>query len=167
MWADDRAIRWPDLNGCATAADFFLGLDAGPPGIAGTAPVITCSHFLPRPELMFPDAAEVAAWGTGLRDPQPRFNFSRVAGTRKLDMRIRQLGACVHVYGHQHRNRRRTIDGVTYVSHCLGYPRERAEGRITGRADIPLPVWDTEVREERTPGRDAGNRPRPWAHTGR
>jgi predicted phosphodiesterase len=171
MWVDDRAVRWPDLNGCATTADFFLSLNTGPPGFPGGAQVITCSHFLPRTELMFPDAVELTARAAHLRDSQPRFNFSRVAGTLKLDTRIRQLSSCVHVYGHQHRNRCRMIDGVTYVSHCLGYPRERAEGRIAGNPETPLLIWDTHAPHANNPAakppqkdRAAGKLPDQKAH---
>ncbi len=59
-----------------------------------------------------------------------RFKFSRVAGSTRLEARIRALGSVLHVFGHQHRNRDRVIDGSRYVSNCLGYPREHARGRI-------------------------------------
>ncbi|HET8707810.1 MAG TPA: hypothetical protein VFM46_16025, partial [Pseudomonadales bacterium] len=58
-------------------------------------------------------------------DPTPGFNFSRVAGTWELDKQLRHLGSQIHVYGHQHRNRDLVIEEVRYISHCLGYPKER------------------------------------------
>ena len=58
-------------------------------------------------------------------DPHPYFNFSRVAGDQRIENQIRRLKSGIHVYGHQHRNRDRTIAGVRYVSHCLGNKSER------------------------------------------
>jgi len=142
MWVDDRATRWDLPEAETTVAAYFLGKNAGRLRQAYDAPVISFSHFLPRRELIFGTPAELAAAGIPLTDPMPRFNFSRVAGCSRLDTQIRRLGSVMHVYGHQHRNRHRTIDGVTYVSHCLGYPRERAEGRISGRLNGPRLIWD-------------------------
>jgi hypothetical protein len=36
----------------------------------------------------------------------------------------------------------RVIDGVRYVSYCLGYPRERADSRIVCLTGEPLLVWE-------------------------
>jgi hypothetical protein len=145
MWVDDRAIRWPVFAGNATAAGHFLARNEPLLAAAYDAPVISFSHFLPRAELIFGTVEELRAMGIPLVDPQPKFNFSRVAGSRGLDRQIRRLGSALHVYGHQHRNRVRQIDGVTYVSHCLGYPRERAEGRISRSLREPLLIWDTDA----------------------
>jgi hypothetical protein len=65
-----------------------------------------------------------------------------VAGCAGIDRQLKKAGASLHFYGHQHRNRCRQIDGVTYVSHCLGYPRERRSGRVGGIGATPLLVWD-------------------------
>ncbi len=143
MWVDNRSIRWPDCSKTGTIADFFLKMNDHAVNRTYDAPVISFSHFLPRKELMFPSEKELQAWGPNIKDPQPRFNFSRVAGCTSLDDQIRQLGSDVHVYGHQHRNRHLNIDGVQYVSHCLGYPRERDEGRILGDTSTPRLIWDT------------------------
>jgi len=145
-WVDRRAIRWPELNGHTTPASYFLAQN-NPPSLQNHSAriIISFSHFVPRTELIFPTVEELQALGIPLVDPQPRFNFSRVAGCRGLERQIRTLGSTVHVYGHQHRNRRRHIDGITYVSHCLGYPRERAEGRITKGLHEPLQIWDTDT----------------------
>lgn len=142
MWADKRAVRWPQFDGHPGPASFFLSMNDGAVPDEPQAPVITCSHFLPRPELMFWTEQEFAATGLLPVDPQPRFNFSRVAGCRELDDQIRSLGSTLHVYGHQHRNRDRLIDGVRYISHCLGYPHEREQGRVRGVEDGPLLVWE-------------------------
>jgi predicted phosphodiesterase len=136
-WADDRFVRWPDtLN--ARPADYFMALNE-PHIRAFSEPVISFSHFLPRRELMFkaPGATRVS----GLRDPHPGFNFSRVAGCSLLDAQIRRLGSQLHVYGHQHRNRDISIEGVRYVSHCMGYPRERVNGYLQPNAMAPICVW--------------------------
>jgi hypothetical protein len=69
------------------------------------------------------------------------FNFSTVAGSTLIDRQIRQLGSRVHVYGHQHRNRRRCYDGVWYLSNCLGYPEERRGRVIQDPASILKAVW--------------------------
>lgn len=145
MWADDRAIRWPGFGECVCAADYFLGANEQYIATVYDAPVISFSHFLSRRELMFSTMEELIAAGMPLTDPQPRFNFSRVAGCARLDDQIRRLGSVIHVYGHQHRNRNREIDNVHYISFCLGYPRERAEGRISGFRNSPCVIWDTDI----------------------
>jgi hypothetical protein len=138
MWVDNWAVKWPDFGGGITPASYFCGMNelALREPLAGT--VITFSHFLPRSELMFLTAHERASWAGPLVDPAPEFNFSRVAGTRRLDEQLRRAGSTLHVYGHQHRNRAMVLDGVRYVSHCLGYPRERALGRTRGVTSAPL-----------------------------
>jgi hypothetical protein len=132
MWADFSCIRWP---GAATfpAARHFLALNEPLPRTS--LPRISFSHFLPRQDLIFPSSrAEHAP------DPAPGFNFSRVAGTSALDAQVRALGSAVHVYGHQHRDRCRLVDGIWYVSHCLGYPRERELSGVGEKR--PMTIWD-------------------------
>ena len=57
------------------------------------APVITFSHFLPRPELM-----------------PPRFNVGAMsfladaAGSHLIEAQLRALGSMLHVFGHTHVN---------------------------------------------------------------
>jgi len=139
-WSDDRFVRWPPRM-AQPPADYFLALNE--PHIRSyPQPVISFSHFLPRRRLMFAQPQERR--GRRLGDPHPAFNFSRVAGCRRLDEQIRRLGSTLHVYGHQHRNRARLIDGVRYVSHCLGYPRERQRGYLPADAAQPRCVWDSE-----------------------
>lgn len=60
------------------------------------------------------------------------FNFTRFAGSQTIENQLRQVGAAIHVYGHQHRNRDRCIEGVRYISHCLGSTGEQQKGLITG-----------------------------------
>ncbi|WP_089721609.1 metallophosphoesterase family protein [Candidatus Entotheonella palauensis] len=122
MWSDHHFTSWPSMA-APTVAEFFLTLNERHLSRHYDAPVISFSHFLPRTELIYSTPAE--RQGRILTDPYPQFNFSRVAGCTGIDAQVRRLGAIIHIYGHQHRNRNRLIDGVRYISHCLGYPRER------------------------------------------
>ena len=137
-WADEHLVRWP---GGGRASTYFLASNLPHVERAYDAPVISFSHFLPRADLLFPPqsggASQPSLWPfrTG-------FNFSLVAGTSALDEQIRRLGARVHVYGHQHRNRSVEIDGVVYVSHCLGYPRERKNSRLGYFESGPRLIWE-------------------------
>ncbi|MBT3601713.1 MAG: hypothetical protein HOE48_08470 [Candidatus Latescibacteria bacterium] len=140
MWSDNRFTKWPIA--AEAVVDFFLNLNT--PYLSKVTqdlPVITLSHFLPRQELIFSTASEHRKVRPGARDPHPGFNFSRVAGTSLLDVQIRNAGAQLHVYGHQHRNRDRVLDGVRYVSHCLGYRRERAWNLVCELDEGPMQVW--------------------------
>lgn len=142
QWTDDYFIRWPNFGGELTAAEYFLRINVDYISRRLDAPVISFSHFLPRAELMFPTPAEKNRLKPS-PEPARWFNFSRVAGTCGLERQIRQLGARVHVYGHQHRNRDLEIEGVRYVSHCLGYPNERKNGQILAIEDGLKLIWDT------------------------
>lgn len=136
MWADEVLTRWPEP---LSVADYFLDMNEPHLGREYDAPVVSFSHFLPRREVMF--GAQAA------RPPRAgragRFNFSRVAGSTRIETQLRALGSVVHVHGHQHRNRDRFIDGVRYVSNCLGYPPERARGEIGESCGSLKMVWDT------------------------
>ncbi len=138
MWADTTFVRWPDRG--FDPGKYFLGLNEPHFHQAYDAPVITFSHFLPCQELLWDQPSDRER---PLSASQKGFNFSRVAGDARLDAQIRTLGAVIHVYGHQHRNRYREIDGVTYLSHCLGYPYERQQGLIRDLEKGPCLVWDT------------------------
>jgi predicted phosphodiesterase len=124
LWADDVLVRWPDGDAGAAARRLLRGNE---PHLERSydAPVVSFSHFLPRREVMF-RAPEEQASAPRQPDRHPAFNFSRVAGSLGIERQLRALGSRVHVYGHQHRNRDRVLDGVRYVSHCLGYPGEGA-----------------------------------------
>jgi hypothetical protein len=100
-------------------------------------------------ELVFSDWERFQASGgvTG-QDRAPEFNFTRVAGCRQLDEQLRMLGSVLHLYGHQHRNRDRMIDGVRYVSHCLGYPPEWREGTELPPCRLPLEICRSKFLRE-------------------
>ncbi len=146
-WADHHFIRWPkDL---LSPAKHFLALNE--PHLTHLAklgqgvPTISFSHFVPRTELMFSDPQEDEAWGGKIPDRNRSFNFSRVAGTRQLDAQIRRANAIIHVYGHQHRNRHRKLEGLLYISHCLGYHQERTAGMIRYlEGNQPKQIWPEE-----------------------
>lgn len=134
-WADDLFVRWPDGD---AVAERLLRDNEAHLARAYDAPVVSFSHFLPRRDLMLRTPEERIALGTGQPDRNPTFNFSRVAGSLGIDRQLRRLGARAHVYGHQHRNRDRMVEGVRYVSHCLGYPGEGA----AQDAARPKLVWE-------------------------
>jgi hypothetical protein len=149
MWSDNYFVRWPAMDEGITAADYFLRLNEAHVVKQYDAPVISFSHFLPRTELIFSTSAERQAAGIVQTDPAPRFNFSRVAGCTGIEEQIRHLGSVVHVYGHQHRNRDRVIDGVRYVSRCLGYPREQQRYPLPDEGNGLALIWEAQADFQR------------------
>ncbi|MCG8314203.1 MAG: metallophosphatase family protein [Pseudomonadales bacterium] len=141
MWSDFFLTQWPETV-TANVCDYFLALNNPALQQHFDIPVVSFSHFLPRQELMLSTKAERNSSQLTFKDLHPEFNFSHVAGSKALDRQIRQLGSRVHIYGHQHRNRVRTIDGVTYVSHCMGYPKERRLGVVADACVHPLEIWN-------------------------
>jgi predicted phosphodiesterase len=140
-WADDYFVRRPESWQNGGAAEYFLSRNETRLQFEDDLPTVSFSHFLPRRDLMIRTSAETERDGPGMPDANPFFNFSRVAGTHALDRQIRRLRPAVHVYGHQHRNRWRQVEGILYVSHCLGYPAERQ--RIPASAILgPRVVWE-------------------------
>lgn len=142
-WSDDYCTRWPSRAAGRTIADHFLSLNEPYLHQQYDAPVISCSHFVPRTDLIFSTPEERAVTGMVPVDTAPSFNFSRVAGSWGIEAQIRRLGSAVHVYGHQHRNRRRRVDGIWYVAHSLGYRRERTLGQIRDMEHGPALIWET------------------------
>ena len=137
MWVDNYLVRWPgNCPGHASPADHFLAQNEPSCERQFDAPVITMSHFLPRRDLIRATPEERRADPQASIDQVPAFNFSRVAGDSRLDLQLRRVGSVLHVYGHQHRNRWRYIDGVTYVSNCVGTP---------GGSQYPLPAHPDRV----------------------
>ena len=138
VWADDYLVKWPGAEDFRPLR-YFLHLNAPRGSAEYPADRISFSHFLPRQDLMFPAPGE-----TPYTAPDPAralFNFSAVAGSTLIDQQVRQLGSRVHVYGHQHRNRRRLYEGIWYVSNCLGYPEERLGRVIQDPGEILQSVW--------------------------
>lgn len=139
IWSDLHFTKWPPLN--TSIAQHFLTLNE--PISKRKETVISFSHFLPRQELIYQDGIIPDVIQPHPQDPHPTFNFSRVAGSKGLETQIRSLGSHIHFYGHQHRNRHRTIDDITYISFALGYRREQERG-LTDPKRGPKQIWDTE-----------------------
>ncbi|XP_038046124.1 uncharacterized protein LOC119720510 isoform X2 [Patiria miniata] len=152
LWMDNHMCRWPADIG--SRSKYFGKLNEDRVH-AYDAPVISFSHFLPRVELIRAEEEDTRCVSEerrtlGLSAEMPKrqgamagFNFTRYAGCKTLDQQIREIGSQVHVHGHQHRNRDRVIDGVRYISHCLGYKKERDEGLTYGITQWkgPKQVW--------------------------
>lgn len=99
-WADRYFCRWP--AGAAPPHEIFLRMNL--PHLRGyDAPVVTFSHFVPRPDLI----------------PAVRYLLFRglplVAGSEGIERQLRAVGSRVHVFGHTHIARDREIEGVRYV----------------------------------------------------
>lgn len=117
-WADRYFCRWPlawqrgarEINAIVSA---YCGARNQPYLKTYPAPVITFSHFLPRPELL-PPTRLLSFKG-----------LPQVAGSHALDQQVRQVHSRLHVFGHSHIDRDCVLDGVRYVQHHLGYPREQ------------------------------------------
>jgi len=144
MWVDNVTVKWPTWNGYKNAAEFFIKMNEWKIDEDETT-TITFSHFLPRQELIFGKIKPADLIKAGFKDPAPKFNFSRVAGTSALERQIRQIGSSAHIYGHQHRNRFRTIDNVLYISHGLSYPRERAWAGLNDELYLPKLIWESKT----------------------
>ena len=140
MWSDFFVTQWPAHMADDICQHF---LDMNTERLQPyDAPVVSMSHFLPRQELMMSTQQERDASQLSYKDLHPEFNFSHVAGSRGIEEQVRELGSRVHVYGHQHRNRCRHIEGVTYVSHCMGYPKERKAGVVAQACVRPMEIWN-------------------------
>ena len=144
IWADFAQVRWPE-HVQQPVAEWFATENEAHLNDKLDAPIISFSHFLPRQELIFSSPRQMSMRAARWFDPMPEFNFTRVAGSRRIESQVRQLGSQLHIYGHQHVNRVREIDGITYLSHCMGYPRERKRGRLRESAALPRCVWQDDV----------------------
>ncbi|MBD3305675.1 metallophosphoesterase [candidate division KSB3 bacterium] len=124
-WADFYSCRWPhDIR--RNIARYFSELNI-PQIQAYPAPVISFSHFVPRPELL----------------PPRQFLFfkalPRVAGSRLIEAQIRQLRSQIHIFGHSHIRRDLVLEGIRYVQNPLSYPREKG-----GVAFPEKVIWEEE-----------------------
>ena len=129
-WADFYFCKWPVH--VTDVCRYFLDMNEAKIK-AYDAPVISFSHFLPRPDLLPP------------RERLKFKNLPQVSGCSDLETQIRRLKSVVHVFGHSHIRRDCVLDDVRYVHNPLLYPKERAG------ADFPAKIiWDSE--EKREPG---------------
>ena len=143
MWVDNKAVKWPESNGNSNITEFYIEMNDLNFAKSAGYDIISFSHFLPRQELIF-GVNGPPSKSSNFMDPAPKFNFSRVAGTSKLENQIRDIGSKVHIYGHQHRNRFRNIDDVFYIAQCLGYPRERQWANIKDESYLPKLIWSSQ-----------------------
>ncbi|XP_033633356.1 uncharacterized protein LOC117294918 [Asterias rubens] len=155
LWMDNHMCKWPENIGSRSK---YFGRLNDEHVHEYDAPVVSFSHFLPRKDLIRADEDDEKSVvqereRLGLCPEMPKrqgamqgFNFTRYAGCHTLDRQIREIRSAVHVFGHQHRNRDRSIDGVRYISHCLGYKKERDEGLTYGinHWQGPKQVWPNE-----------------------
>jgi len=130
MWSDLYYIHWPATNGFV-ASKYFLTYSRQNLVFDQADLIVTFSHFLPRREVMFRGEMIYDYDRMKKYDRFPQFNFSGIAGSLKIDRFIRSIGAHIHVYGHQHINRDKVIDGIRYVANHLAYPHERNRGIVT------------------------------------
>jgi len=112
-WADFHFCKWPAEITSLPA--HFLRLNE-PHIRTYDAPVITFSHFLPRPDLLPPREYLRIAW------------LPNVSICAALDNQIRALRSTIHVCGHTHISFDRGIDDVRYVQNAVRYPKERKAG---------------------------------------
>ncbi|MBD3224288.1 MAG: hypothetical protein GF313_06125 [Caldithrix sp.] len=133
MWSDNYFISWPNSVSPFHPVTYFTHLNESMMNVNPQGRVITFSHFIPRQEMMFNEFPPIIDMEKIKKyDRNPRFNFSRVAGSSLIDQQLRRLQSSIHVYGHQHINRDREVEGVRYLSHALGYPNERKRGMLRG-----------------------------------
>lgn len=145
MWSDNYFIKWPNSDRAVKASEHLAAMNELPEPPADKAMIISMSHFIPRKEMMFSEyPPRIDPERIRKYDRNPQFNFSRVAGSTIIEEQIRRVGAQLHVYGHQHINRDRTIDGVRYIAHCLGYPNERKRGLVRGIEQGLKLIWNTD-----------------------
>jgi predicted phosphodiesterase len=118
-WADRYFTRWPP--GTDRVDRLFARMNE-PVLRAYDAPVVSFSHFVPRPDLLPP-----VSW--------LRFKgLPLVAGSEEIEAQLRRAGAAVHVFGHTHIPEDRVIGGVRYVQNHL-----RATG--SGEGGLLKLVW--------------------------
>lgn len=127
-WADFYFCKWP--VGLGSVSKYFLNLNESRVK-EYDGPVITLSHFLPRRELL-PAVEKLSFKGLPL-----------VAGAPALDRQIRALNAMTHVFGHSHIDFDQVIEGVRYIHHAFGYPRE---GK--GVKDPMKQIWESAAQAE-------------------
>ncbi len=121
-WNDFYACRWPkDLS---DIAKYFCRLNE-PHIQTYTEPIISFSHFLPRPDLLPP------------REYLFFKALPQVAGSVLIEKQIRQLGSNIHVFGHSHIKRDLLIEGIRYVQNPLSYPREHSVQRFPEKVIWP------------------------------
>ena len=109
-WADFHLCKWPAE--ITSLPDHFLRMNE-PYIKTYDAPVISFSHFLPRPDLLPPREHLRIAW------------LPNVSICAALDDQLRALSSTIHVCGHTHISFDRLVDDIRYVQNPVRYPKER------------------------------------------
>jgi predicted phosphodiesterase len=109
LWADFHACRWPAGHDPVRITESFLNLNE-PVLNTSNRHVISFSHFLPRADLLAPGRHAQA--------------LLPVMGSTRLEAQVRRLRPQLHIYGHSHAAADAMHDGIRYLNHALGYPRE-------------------------------------------
>lgn len=115
-WMDFRLCRWPQEMNAESINEVLLGKNQERLALRNRQ-VISFSHFLPRIDVM-PSYI-----------PAKYRVIYPVLGSSLLDYQIRQIGSCIHVYGHSHVNTQVSIDGVEYINNAYGTPAESRHTR--------------------------------------
>jgi predicted phosphodiesterase len=129
-WSDRYFCRWPLWM--SRVDQTFLEMNE-PYVRRYDAPVISFSHFVPRPDLL-PPTKYLRFKGLPL-----------VAGSRGIETQIRRIQPRIHVYGHTHIPEDRVIEGVRYVQH---YFRRPAPDDLSSPFKL---VWTSEDSEPAQP----------------
>ena len=154
VWMDNHLCKWDSLPKGMTPSQYFHKLNSDRVSQHYDTPVISFSHFVPRLDLVRQDDSDTAqvtkfrnrhylGEAPKFQGGMSGFNFTRYAGSKSLESALWKIGSTIHVYGHQHRNRDRKIEGVRYVSHCLGNVKEQKEGWTWGLDEWqgPKQIW--------------------------
>jgi Icc-related predicted phosphoesterase len=131
-WADRYFTRWP--GGVERVDRAFLQMNE-PHVREYDGPVITFSHFVPRPELV-PPVQHLRFRGLPL-----------VAGSLGIEEQIRRIQPRVHVFGHTHIPSDRVMEGVRYVQNHFRPRTETDHGSplklvwTSADTDFPRPMF--------------------------
>ncbi|EEC46809.1 predicted protein [Phaeodactylum tricornutum CCAP 1055/1] len=164
-WSPDRFPAFPKSSGRGRIpqglVEHFLELNEPflqylQEQISAGEAVLTVSHFLPNKQCL-PDwcdlkssSFDAGGWldhGAGGMSAK----FAKVAGSKLIDNQLRSLklpGATkhLHLFGHSHRPKDFTFDGLRYIHNPLGKPRERALHMISPNVNFQL-LWNTKTGE--------------------
>jgi Icc-related predicted phosphoesterase len=141
---DYRFCKWP--QSCSSISDLMLSLNEEHieehQQLLRKEPhlkTISFSHFLPRRELL-PAKHLLCKRISNI--------LPKVCGCLDLDVQIRRIQSCLHIYGHTHIEGDHIIDGVRYVQNPLGYPRENIVRNLSGSFK-PLLVYPLSTTDEK------------------
>ncbi|MEM1232127.1 MAG: metallophosphoesterase [Pseudomonadota bacterium] len=128
-WSDFHRCRWPDGWEAPQISAHFAASHPKPVAL-DPLPLITVSHFLPRPDVLPMPAIMAFGW------------ILPVLGGWRLEQSLRrwhvQAIGHTHLYGHSHVNVDRTLSGIRYLNNARGYPNE-PRYRERRLLEVPVP----------------------------